>query len=197
MKIKLTPILLFCLISTLLSAQTDPAIWNSIAKIEDNKFVASIPDGWKKVNVTDGSGIDYKYDFSGVGIPGVTHDNSPLYANFTIVKMQGNKTDKAWDQAMAEFSNFSDRLTEPGYDHDSTNAAIKSGETGRLLHTRYYRRSKVSNYSKYYMVVYSQKADQTYLITFHFQYKDTSYDIERSARFKDYVMAVLAHFEVR
>ena len=155
MKSNILLILVCSMLSFSSFGQTDPSIWKNVMKIEDNKFVANVPEGWKKVTQAEGSTADYKYDFSGVGIPTIAKENSPLYANFTVSRMAGNKPAKAMELVMGEFSNFSDRLTEPNYNYDTATATTKSGEMGKLLHTRYYRRSKVSNYSKYFLIVYS------------------------------------------
>jgi len=176
--------------------QSDLAIWNSEMKIEDNRYILNLPDQWKKVAVTEGLGLDYKFDFTGVGIP-ANVGGAPLYAFFTISRIAGNKHSQAMDQVLTDFSVFYDRVTEPGYNYDTTTATIKSGQTGTMLHSRYYRRSKVSNYSKYYLIIYSAKVDETYILTLNFQYKEPSYDIERSAHFNEYAKEVFAHFEFR
>ena len=189
-------LLLVSLLAVSAHSQADVTIWDSQIKVEDNKYILNLPDKWKKVTLAEGSAIDFKFDFTGVGIPS-TVGVSPLYANFTISRLPGNKHGAAMDQVMTDFSVFYDRVTEPGYNFDTTNAPIKTSETGTVLHSRYYRRSKVSNYSKYYMVVYSPKADETYTLTLNFQYKDPSYDIERTGHFTEYAMQVFNHFEFR
>ena len=176
--------------------QSDPSIWNSVIKVEANKFVLSLPDQWKKVVLAEGSPIDYKFDFTGAGIP-ANMGGSPLYANFTISHITGNAYNKAMDWVLNDFTVFYDRVTEPGYNYDTALVTIKTTETGALLHSRYYRRSKVSNYSKYYFIVYSPKADITYILALNFQYKDPSYDIERTAHFSDYALQVFKRLEFR
>ena len=177
-------------------AQTSSTLWNSIVKVEDNRYVINIPDGWKKVSIADGSGLDYKYDLSGVGIP-ATLNGAPMYGFFTISRIAGKKEVQAMDQVLLDFTSFYDRVSEPGYNYDTAIATIKTGQAGTMVHTRYYRRSKVSNYSKYYLVVYSPKSDDTYILTLNFQYKDPSYDIERSGHVRDYVIDIFGHFEFR
>ena len=196
MKTKIVALLFFCLMTTLTQAQSDDGVWRSVVKIEDNKYILNLPDAWKKITVSEGSGFDFKFDFTGVGIP-ATVGGAPLYAQFTISRMSGDKHGSAMDQVMNDFSVFYDRVTEPGYNYDTTTATIKSSQTGTMLHSRYYRRSKVSNYSKYYLLIYSPKADETYILTVNFQYKDPSYDIERSAHFNEYAMQIFGHFEFR
>ena len=185
-----------CLITLFTFGQYNPAIWNSQLRAESNKYVLSLPDGWKKVSLPEGALFDFKYDFTGVGIPAF-FAGTPLLANFTISRLTGNKYQEAMAQVESEFTNLGDRVAEPGYNYDTTTATIKTGETGTVLHTRYYRRSKVSNYSKYHLIVYSAKYDETFILSLNFQYKDATYDVERSAHFAEYATQVFGHFEFR
>ncbi len=185
-----------CMLALTVRSQTEWAIWNSEIKVEDNRYILNLPDQWRKVTIAEGSGIDFKFDLSNVGIP-ATVGGSPLYANFTISRMSGNRHSQAMDQVLTDFTAFYDRVTEAGYNYDTTTAPIKTSQVGTVLHTRYYRRSKVSNYSKYYLIIYAAKSDETYILTLNFQYKDPSYDIERSAHFTEYAMKVFGHFEFR
>jgi hypothetical protein len=171
-------------------------IWKSIQKVEDNKYIINIPDSWKRVTIAEGSGIDFKFDLTGAGIP-ATVNGSPMYGFYTVSRMSGKKEKEAMDQAILEFSSFYDRVTEPSYNYDTTTATIKTGQTGQVLHTRYYRRSKVSNYSRFYMVFYSAKTDETYILSLNFQYKDPSYDVERTTEIREYAKEIFAHFELR
>lgn len=176
------------------SAQAD--IWSAIQKVEANKYIVNLPDGFKRVSIPEGSGTDFKFDLSGVGLL-PTVNGSPMYAFYTVSRLSGHKEAQAMEQSVLEFSSFYDRVTEPGYNFDTTTATIQTGQSGTLLHTRYYRRSKVSNYSRYFLIVYAAKTDETYILSLNFQYKDPSYDIERSAALTDYVKKVFAHFELR
>lgn len=171
-------------------------IWSAIQKVEANKYIINIPDAYKRVSIPEGSGTDYKFDFTGVGLP-ATVNGAPMYGFYTISHLSGHKEAQALEQSTLEFSSFYDRVTEPGYNFDTSSAAIQGGLTGTLLHTRYYRRSKVSNYSRYFLIVYSGKTDETYILAVTFQYKDPGYDVERSSALTDYVKKVYSHFEIR
>lgn len=194
MKIKV--LLTLCLSICVMMGYTQADIWSTIQKVEANKYIVNLPDGYKKVSIAEGSGIDYKFDLTGVGILPIIN-GSPVYAFYTVARLSGHKEAQAMEQSVLEFSSFYDRVTEPGYNFDTTTASIQTGQTGTLLHTRYYRRSKVSNYSRYFLIFYSAKTDETYILSINFQYKDPSYDIERSAALTDYVKKVFAHFELR
>lgn len=175
-------------------AQAD--IWSTIQKVEANKYIINIPDGYKRVSIPEGSGTDFKFDMTGVGLP-ATVNGAPMYGFYTVAHLSGHKEAQALEQSVLEFSSFYDRVTEPGYNFDTTTASIQGGRSGTLLHTRYYRRSKVSNYSRYFLIIYADKADETYILSVSFQYKDPAYDTERSSELTDYVKKVFAHFELR
>ena len=139
--------LLFISLSYSLYSQTDHSIWDVVTKVDANHYTITIPERWKKIITAEGAAVDYKFDVSGVGIPAMTN-SSPIYAFFTIAQMSGDKLSQAREQAISEFTTFYDRVSEPGYNYDTTTATIKTGETCTVLHTRFYRRSKVSNFSK-------------------------------------------------
>lgn len=183
-------------INMLASAWAQPDIWSTIQKVEANKYIINIPEEYKRVSIPEGSGTDYKFDFTGVGLP-ATVNGAPMYGFYTVAHLSGHKEAQALEQSILEFSSFYDRVTEPGYNYDTATADIQGGLTGTLLHTRYYRRSKVSNYSRYFLIVYAAKTDETYILSASFQYKDPGYDIERSSALTEYVKKLFSHFEVR
>ncbi|MBS1624337.1 MAG: hypothetical protein JST83_09980 [Bacteroidetes bacterium] len=189
-------LLTICLTVCCLLASAQPDIWSTVQKVEANKYIINIPDGYKRVSIPEGSGTDFKFDLTGVGLP-ATVNGAPMYASYTVSHLSGHKEAQALEQCQLEFSSFYDRVTEPGYNYDTATATIQTGQSGILLHTRYYRRSKVSNYSRYFLIVYADKTDETYVLSLTFQYKDPAYDIERSAALDEYARKVFAHFELR
>ncbi len=194
MKVKV--LLTVCLSICVMMGYAQADVWSTIQKVEANKYIVNIPDGYKRVSIPEGSGTDFKFDLTAVGLLPVIN-GSPVYAFYTVARLSGHKEAQALEQCQLEFSSFYDRVTEPGYNFDTTTASIQTGQSGTLLHTRYYRRSKVSNYSRYFLIFYAPKYDETYILSVSFQYKDPSYDIERSASLTDYVKKVFAHFELR
>jgi hypothetical protein len=177
-------------------AQTDTTIWESVKKVEENNYIISIPQGWKETLITANSGMEHKFELTGIGIVG-TVQSAPMNAFFSISKVEGLDNKVALENVLQDFTVFYDRVTEAGANYDTASLAVKSGEVGTYLHTRYYRRSKVSNYSRYYLVVPYPKLNATFILSFLFQYKDATYDIERSGRFKSYAEKVFSTFLLR
>lgn len=178
------------------NAQIDTAVWKVEKKIEDNRYVLNLPNDWKKVPLTEGSGLEYKFELTGIGIT-TTSNSAPVTAFFTITRTKGNDLKAAREAVINEFMVFNDRVMEPNYQYDSTTLTIRTKQTGDMLHTRYYRRSKVSNYSRYYFNIYSEKADAVFTLTMTFQYKDARYDLERSNRFREYAERTFRNMELR
>jgi hypothetical protein len=67
------------------SAQIDTTVWNSTKKVEDNRFVAEIPQDWKVVTIANASEYSHKYEFTGIGIKPMVLQ-SPVTAFLTIKK---------------------------------------------------------------------------------------------------------------
>ncbi|MFN8310199.1 MAG: hypothetical protein U0T73_09580 [Chitinophagales bacterium] len=176
--------------------QIDTTIWRTEKKMEDNNYILNIPNDWKKVAIIEGTGQEFKFDLTGIGIT-TTCNSAPVTANFQISRVKGNDMKAAKDLAINDFMVFSDRVQEPNYTYDSSAVIAKTGQTGEMIRTRYYRRSKVSNYCRYFYNVYSEKADAIFMLNLNFQFKDARYDIERSNRFKEYAERVFRNFELR
>lgn len=177
-------------------AQIDTTVWNSTKKIEDNRFVAEIPNDWKNVVLPNASDLTFKFEYTGIGIKPI-HLESAVTAFFTIKKSEFTDITSIMEDELKDFNNFSDKVQEANYKFDTSTVKTKSGEVGFYYHTRFYRRSKASNYSRYYAIIQNPKSKDYYVLAFWYQYKDPTYDIERSNKFKEYVFKTVSRFTLR
>ncbi len=191
-----TLVLLFIFLELFVFAQTDTSVFKVFKKVELADYVLSLPDGWKKVEHSDISVKDLKYEFTGVGLP-KEFNNSQLTAFFTLRKFDCKGITDAEDYILTEFSSYPDRVTPKGfsYERDSTN--ILSGEKGTLFFTHFYRNRKMLNYARYDMVVYSKKRKAAYMLTVTYTFKDTTYGIESSLNLKQYALRVFSRLLLR
>lgn len=178
------------------SAQIDTTIWNSTKKIEDNRFVAEIPQDWKVVTIANASEYSHKYEFTGIGIKPMVLQ-SPVTAFLTIKKATQTDVKAILEEELKDFNTFYDKVQEANYSVDSSTVKLKTGEDGFYLHTRFYRRSKASNYSRFYLVAQNKKTNDYYVFAYWFQYKDPTYDIERNNRLKEYVLKAMSNISFR
>ena len=177
-------------------AQTDTSIWRTTRYVERNEYVFSVPERWQRVDQTDQAYITEKFNLSGIALP-VQINDAPLTAYFTLRKVACDNIAFAENYIVSEFTGYTDRTTAPGYNYDTDSIVIKSGQRATFYNTRYYRRTKVSNYSRYDLVVYSEKHKCAYLLNFTFQYKDPTYYCETQYLFKDYAVRVFKSLMLR
>ncbi len=177
-------------------AQQDTSVWKSTQYIEHNQFRSEIPQSWKEVKLANTAEFLFKYELTGIGMPGI-FNSSPVTAFYTIQESSKDSLTTIIEEQLADFLVLSDKVQEPNYVYDTAGIAIKSGQIGTIVHTRYYRRSKASNYSRYIMIVENPKTQKYFVATFWFQYKSPLYDIERALFFKEYAYRAFSRFMFR
>jgi hypothetical protein len=71
---------------------------------------------------------------------------------------------------------------------------LASGQDAYILNTRFFRKIKNLNQSRFDLVVYSDKAKQSYLITMSIQYSDPTYGFEEKFHLADFARKVYNYF---
>jgi hypothetical protein len=189
-------LILFLAVVNDIIAQLDTSIWNSTKNIEHNKFIAEIPQTWKEVKLTENAEYLFKFEMTGIGMQTI-FNASPVPAFFTIAESNESNTQAVRQEQLNDFHNFADKVQEPNYVYDSTSFKIKTRQEGTIYHTRFYRRSKASNYSRYFLIVENPANKKNYVLTFWYQYKSPTYDIERALFFKEYAERTFSKFSFR
>lgn len=189
-------LLLFCYCTLLLRSQTDTTIYKVIKIVEANEYTFRVPEKWQKVPQVASMPIDEKFEFTSVGIP-FTLNGSPLTAFLILRKLDCDSIQAGENFIIKEFTDYPDRICPVGESYEADSLFIASGEKATFIHTRYYRRSKVSNYSRYDLVAYSQKRKAAYMFTTTFQYKDPTYMAEADLRLRQYAVRVLKSLALR
>lgn len=177
-------------------AQRDTSVWNTITKTETNEYIISVPDKWNRYVPLDQSTKEYKFEFTNVAIPAQIN-NAPLVATCTTRRFATDSVQRAIDFVLGEFTGLPDRITQAGYNYDVEDFTNNNGQKGTVITTRYYRRSKVSNYTRYDYITYSPKFKTAYIVTITYQYKDPGYMCETDHKFREYAFRVFKRFMVR
>ena len=172
-----------------LQGQNDTSVFSKMKKVEVNEYVFEVPEKWKSPTALDVSSKDRKFDFTGVGLPGNVN-NAPLTASFTLRKYECKSIKAAEDYLLSELTSYPDRVTPPGYNYEKDSMQIASGEKAALFSTHYLRRSKLLNFTRVDMAVYSKKRKAAYMFTVIYQYKDPTYAIEKELNFRQYAVTV-------
>ncbi|MFN8287873.1 MAG: hypothetical protein U0V74_14040 [Chitinophagales bacterium] len=196
MKIKCVFTLLAIAYTCAVTAQTDSTIFNVVKKVETTDYVFSVPERWLKTSTIESTGAERRFEFTDVGLPHVINSN-PLTATFTMRKFECDTVTAAIDFVLNEFVSLPDRITAAGYNYTKDSLQIASGEQATLISTHYYRRSKVFNYTRFDLVVYSHKRKAAYMLTAIYQYKDPTYACETDLKMKAYMLRVFKTLVLR
>lgn len=188
--------LLFTLTCFIVAAQNDTSVYKVIKAVEANEYLFRVPEDWKEIPQIEASPIDEKFEFTNVGLPFKVND-APLTAFLILRKQECDSIEAGEAFAIVEFTSYPDRVTAAGETYETDSLIITSGEKATLLHSRFYRRSKVSNFSRYDLVAYSAKRKACYLLTITFQYKDPTYMVEADLKFRQYAVRVLQSLVLR
>jgi hypothetical protein len=66
-----------------------------------------------------------------------------------------------------------------------------------LYSTRFFRRTKISNFTRYDLVVYSKKRKAAYMFTLLFQYHDPTYAFEAQNKLRQYAIKFFGNILLR
>jgi hypothetical protein len=182
-------ILLFLHVTFWAIAQNDTAVFNKQQAVTTSEYVFYVPAQWKKAEQIDISSKDRKFDFSGVGLS-TEFNHAPVTATFTLRRYECPKISVAEDYVTNEITSYPDRVTEAGHNYATDTLRILSGEKATLYSTRFFRRTKLANFSRFDMVVYSTKRKTAYMFTVTVQYRDPTYAFEADNKLKQYAIAV-------
>ena len=177
-------------------AQNDTSVFAKQKEVATSDYVFLVPEGWKYLPGIDISSKDRKYDLTGVGLP-TEFKHFPVTATLTLRKYECPKITTAEDYIVTEFTSYPDRVTPAGKNYETDTLHILSGEKATLYNTHYWRRSKVSNYSRYDLIVYSKKRKAAYMYTFTFQYLDPTYAFETDNKLKEYARQFFSNILLR
>ena len=165
------------LISMNVIAQTDCKMWDSLLTISSQFYVIKIPAEWRdKSTLTRGP--EKYFEGSGVGLP-VTYNGGPVIVTAFMVKDEGSNLDECKESCLNGYRANPDRVFPLMYRDGEEKIELGSGTNAYILNTRFYRKSKELNQSRFDLVVYSEKAKAGYLYTLSVQYLDENYKFER------------------
>ena len=184
------------LLFAITQAQTDTSIFKVLKGVETNEYFFKVPERWKEVPQVEASPIDEKFDFTNVGIPFKVHD-APLTAFLVLKKLECDSIGVGEKFCIDEFSSYSDRITAAGESYDTDSLTITSGERATLIHSRFYRRSKVSNFSVYNLVAHSTKRNACFILSITYKYKDATYMTEADLHFRQYSTRIFETLSLR
>jgi len=189
-------ILVVSYLSLYVRAQNDTSVFTKQKEVATSEYVFRVPEHWKNIPQIDNTSKDRKFDFSGVGLPEECN-HFPVTATLTLRKYECNNISSAEDYVVTEITSYPDRVTQPGHNYETDSMKVLSGEKATLYSTRFLRRTKVFNYTRYDLIVYSQKRKAAYMFTMTFQYRDPTYAFEKENNLKKYALKFFSNILLR
>lgn len=124
-----------------------------------------------------GQGPEQLFEASGLAFPAM-HNGSPLILTIFLAKQDGKDLDECKEKCLSGYRDNPDREFPQQFKDGQEKVELRGGKDGYFLNTRFYRRSKGLNQSRFDLVVYSERAKAGYIYTVSFQYADNDYTFE-------------------
>jgi hypothetical protein len=177
-------------------SQLDTSIFMQTNKIATNDYYFSIPEVWTPEKSDNVDFKEKKFDFTGAALPRM-YKSYPLKCSFIVKEINCDSLHLATQLITNEFNVYSDKVVPQGYTFTTETFEINSKETALLFSNHMYRKSKVSNLTRYDLAIYNDKKKTLYLFTAVINYKDNTYQIEHELQLKQYVSRVFRTIHLR
>lgn len=189
-------VLILVLFQDICFSQTDTTIWNDIKEVDGTDYVISVPAIWREIDFKSTGLLNY-YEASGLAFP-LTYNDNPVIVITCLVKMK-NKTgiENVKESIQSGYKNNKDRVFPENFSYETEEVTLKSGEKAYIINTRFYRKSKGLNQSRFDLGTYSEKTGNAYMYTISIQYSDDTYEFEEYFKLKDFARKLYSYFSYK
>ena len=174
-------------------SQSDTSIWSDLKTIKKDNYEVSAPKNWRELDMS-AYHLQVYFEASGLAYP-LSYNNSPFIVILCIGDMKINSLEDARESVQNGYSQNTDRVFPEDFKYESESVKLISGEDAYIINTRFYRKSKGLNQSRFDLVAYSEKYKTSYMYTISIQYSDPSYEAEKTLGLKDFARKVYSYFK--
>ena len=186
--------LLFCMT---VFAQTDSNIWSDTDTISTKLYEFQVPTKWRNFGkmMSGEQGPEQFFEASGQGLP-ISYNGGPVKVSVFLVKMyKSNNLKRAKESVISGYFENPDRIFKKDNNYQEEIFTLSDKHEAIILNTRFYRKSKRLNQSRFDLVTYSKKHKTAYMFTVSIQYVDDTYDFETEHDLKNYVKKLYSTFK--
>lgn len=176
--------------------QVDQAIWDSLKTVTTENYEFKFPFRWRQFPMGGQKGPEQMLEASGLALPAMVN-GSPVMLTIFIVKQDGKDLDECKDKCLSGYRENPDREFPEKFKDGQEKIKIASGQDAFILNTRFYRKSKGFNQSRFDLVVYSDKAKAGYIYTVSIQYSDNDYLFETNNQLADFAKKLYSYFTIK
>jgi hypothetical protein len=178
---------LFAIILAFLSlnafGQSNQEVWHNLKTITTASYELKVPSKWRQIP-TGEQGPEQVFEASGSLLP-MMFNGAPVMVTVFFIKQEGQDLNDCKEKCLNGYKANPDREFPKEFKDGQEKIKLASGQDAYLLNTRFYRKSKDLNQSRYDLVVYSDKAKTGYIYTVSVQYADNEYKFESNNKLAD------------
>jgi len=174
------------------SGQVNPTIWDSLKSVTTNNYELKTPSSWRQIP-SDGQGPEQLFEASGKALPKMAN-GSPVIVTTFLVMQNSKNLDDCKDKCLNGYRTNPDREFPKKFKDGQEKLKLSSGQDAYLLNTRFFRKSKQLNQSRFDLIIYSDKAKTGYIYTISIQYNDNDYKFETENNLTDFAKKLYSYF---
>lgn len=191
---KLTPVYTDAIKSGVFDRPRDTG-WNDLKTYETPFVSIRIPKNWLELGEL-GNIVEDAFDASGLYFPD-EFNHRPLLAGVFILNWQGDDLEEVKNIVIKDNRTNPDRIYEDNYKDSLYNYTLEDGKKAYVLHTRFYRKSKQLNQSRFELILYSDKLKKGFSVMVSVQYNDPTYKFEAENSLDVFAARILSQVKVR
>jgi hypothetical protein len=193
MKKNLTILLIAHTVATF--GQVNPAIWDTLKTVKTDNYEFEIPNKWEQRLMTGPDVPEQMIEASGLAFPEM-FNGSPVILTIFIVKQDSKNLDDCKERCLLGYRANPDREFPEKFKDRQEKITLPGGQDAYFLSTRFFRKSKGLNQSRFDLVVFSNKAKAGYLYTVSIQYADDDYKFETENKLPDFSKKLYSYFKI-
>ena len=176
-------------------SQNDIDIWTTTDTISTSVYEFQVPTVWRNLSemLSEGKGPEQYFEASGKGLP-VSFNDGPVQVTVFLVKLDAPSLKDAKNEIIEGYFANPDRVFKNDKDYGEETITLADGSEAVLLNTRFYRKSKGLNQSRYDLATYSKKYIIAYMFTVSIQYIDETYSFEKDYDLAEYAKRLFETF---
>ena len=175
--------------------QVDPKIWDSLKTVRSENYELKIPYKWKELPSYDSEGQEYYFDADGLALPSI-FNREAITVSVLMYDQVATNLEDAKDKRIGITKSKKYREFPKQFKEGEEKIKLASGQDAYILNTKFYRTSKRINESRFYLVVYSDKARTAYVYILSVQYQDNTYQFETDNDLAGFAKKLFGYFKL-
>lgn len=169
--------------------------WKDLKTYEVPFVTIRIPKNWLELGQL-GNIVEVAFDASGLYFP-EEFNNNPILAGVFILNWKGNSLEEVKNNVIQDNRTNPDRVFDETYKDSVYDYTLEDSTKAYILHTRFFRKSKQLNQSRYELILFSDKYKKGYSVMLSVQYADPTYKFEIDNSIKTFAARIFSYVKVK